>query len=543
MKKLNRKTGLGILLSVLCLAAAVLTCLLILDSCFGGREEVFADCNRDGKVNAIDSNLLCRYVGGARINISPTGSDINVDGLLNEADRSLLREYIAEAYLPGVRFDAICLNGVDISSYVIVLPKNSSDFESWTANIFSDTVESLSGKGLEIVTDEAEEKPYEILIGETSRAESAGIVATDGQYMVFSSGTKIVMKGNDYFVGGGAGYIISSLENSDAPWNGQVNVDISSETVSRMVEWEVPENVFYIIGDGMGLNHTLMTTDPDPLLEYANSTVSPPDESGCSVFWPATFDHVGDAVTLNIQQSTTDSAASATALSTGYKTLNGALGMIPADLDGDGVEDEFRSVQNVRELATLRGKATAVLSTDKITGATPNAFLIHHYTRKDRNIITEQQKALASSRLACNYLWCSYDSDDALDKFIDSVDTCDDNPGGFFIMFEEGMIDKYAEKMDYDNAIRTVKRLNKVAAYAATYAMCHRDTVIVITADHETGGLTYGEDGVWRWTSDGEHTARNVPVFAMGYGTEYFHMTTRDNTEISKFVSEAVKYK
>ena len=366
MKKVKRQTKLKITLALLCLAATVLSLLLILDSCNARMDaELFADCNKDGKVNAIDSILLGRYLGGARINIHQIASDINKDGILTEADHSLLREYIAEAYLPGKRFETIFLNSIPISDYSVVLPKESSDFEKWTAQIFSDTVKSLSGQGLKVVTDDMEPQNYEILIGETARAESQGVVATDGQYMAFSSGTKIVLKGNDYFIGAGVGYIISALENSDAPWNGDVHVDVPTETVSRIVEWEAPENVFYIIGDGMGLNHTIMATDPAPLVEYGNGRISPPEESGTGVFWPATFDHVGNAVTLNIQNSTTDSAAGATALSTGYKTLNGALGMIPADLDGDGVEDEFRSVQNVRELATLRGKATGVLSTDR----------------------------------------------------------------------------------------------------------------------------------------------------------------------------------
>ena len=214
--------------------------------------------------------------------------------------------------------------------------------------------------------------------------------------------------------------------------------------------------------------------------------------------------------------------------------------MIPADLDGDGEENEHRSVQNVREFASLRGKATAVVSSDKLTGATPNAFLVHHTSRKDRDIILEQQTALDMTRLACNYVWCSYDSNEVVDSFIEAVDVCDDNMGGFFIMTEEAMIDKFSEKMDYDNAIRAVKRLNTMTAYAVTYAMCHRDTVIIVTADHETGGLTYGEDEIWRWTSNGEHTSINVPVFAVGQGTEIFDERACQNTDIAKFIFDTI---
>jgi len=526
------------LITALCVTLCALSCL---SSCAKTESGIIGDCNNDGKVNAFDSNFLRRYVGGANLSISKINADINKDGLQNEADRALLCQFISGSYLPGDRFEKIYLNGIDISEYAIVIPENHNDFEKWTADILADTLNSMSGADILVVGDNEPEQEHEILVGRTARAASIGTDATAGQYLVYAVGSKIVMKGENYLIGAGAGDIITSLESSSEPWNGVASVDISTEIVSRTVQWESPENVFFFIGDGMGLCHTQMATDPDPVAEYANGVLAIPDEKTFETFWPSTFDHIGDSVTLNIQNSTTDSAASATALSTGYKTLNGALGMVPADLDGDGKEDEFRSVQNVREAATLRGKATAVLSTDKPTGATPNAFLTHHYTRKDRSILLEQQKALEKTRLACNYMWCSYDSNEILTQFIEAVDTCNDNPGGFFIMTEEAMIDKFGEKMDYDNVIRTVKRLNSMTAYAATYAMCHRDTLIVITADHETGGLILGDDGVWRWTSDGEHTAKNVPVFAMGYGTEYFNMTTRDNTEIAKFLFDAVE--
>lgn len=531
----------NIFIRITAAAIAAALCAICLFSCTKGDSAQVGDVNGDFKVNAIDSNLLARHVLGETVIIDLKNADINSDELRNDADLKVLRSMLSGEYLPGERFSAVFLNGVPVSDYVIVIGESATDFEVWTAEILKDTIEKLCGEELSVKTDGKKASEYEILIGNTSRPESSAVETEEGKYLCYARGTKIVLNGENYYVGAGAGYIISILESAESDWNTENHVTVSKEATQRSVEWVTPENVFYFIGDGMGLNHTVMAADPTAMVEYAGGNISALDEKAIPVFWPSTFDHIGDAVTLNIQNSTTDSAAGATALATGYKTYNGALGMIPADLDGDGEANEYRSVQNVREVATMMGKATAVLSTDKINGATPNAFLIHHYTRREKKIITEQQEALNASRLAPNYLWCSYDSDDIFDKFKEAVDECDDNLGGFFIMTEEGMIDKYSEKMDYDNAMRAVKRLNKMTAYAATYAMCHRDTVIVITADHETGALTRGEDGVWRWTSDGEHTALNVPVFAMGYGTEYFHVTTRDNTDVAKFIFEAVQ--
>ncbi|MBQ4067199.1 MAG: alkaline phosphatase [Clostridia bacterium] len=520
----------------------ILCCALAFGSCMLMESDKVGDCNGDGLVNAQDSNCLGRHITGESISISKEGADLNSDGLLNDADRALIREYLAEVYLPGKRFEKIYLNGTDIANFTIVIPEKADDFEKWTAEILRDELEELTTAEIDIKRENEGKYTFEIHVGDTVGSDGLSASVNEGEYIICTVGSKILLSGRDYLVGAGAGYIISALNRSSADWNGEEYLEIPTDPVSRKVEWEQADNVFYFIGDGMGLNHTRMTTDENAVVEYADGTVLPPDESGCEVFWPSTFENVGEAVTLNLQESTTDSAAAATTLATGYKTLNGALGMIPADLDGDGEESEFRSVQNVREMATMRGMATAVISTDKITGATPNAFLVHHTTRKDRSVILEQQAALEKSRLACNYLWCSYDSDDVFDELSKALDSCDDNPGGFFIMTEEAMIDKYGEKMDYDNVIRTVKRLNEMTAYAATYAMCHRNTAIVITADHETGGLICGEDGVWRWTSDGEHTSLNVPVFAMGSGTEVFKGAVCDNTDIAKFVIDIVEH-
>ena len=525
------------------ISALMLTVILSFSavSCIGRNTHTIGDCNNDKTVDGKDSQLLCRYLSGEYILISKGNADLNSDGVCNSGDTKAMRDYLAGVSMPGTRFSDIFLNNLNIGNYNIVIPENATSFEKWTAQILHDSIEELCGIDLETVKDSKQETPCEILIGATNRSNVPENILKDGEYVIFARTTKIILSGKDYYVAGGVGHILNILEKSNALWNTSINVDISYSAKSHSIEWNQPDKVFLFIGDGMGFNHTILATDRAPVVQHAESSIYAPDEKGTDVFWPSTFENKGEAITLNIQQSTTDSAAGATALSTGYKTLNGALGMIPADLDGDGVENEFRAVLNVREAAALNGLATAVISTDKLTGATPNAFLVHHTSRKDRNIILEQQTALTSTRLDYNYLWCSYDSDEAFDEFKKAIDACDDNKNGFFIMTEEAMIDKYAEKMDFDNVIRTVKRLNTMTAYAATYAMCHRDTAVIVTADHETGGLTKGTDGIWRWTSNGEHTGTNVPVFAMGAGTDIFYDCSVQNTVIAKFIFSAVE--
>ena len=67
--------------------------------------------------------------------------------------------------------------------------------------------------------------------------------------------------------------------------------------------------------------------------------------------------------------------------------------------------------------------------------------------------------------------------------------------------------------------------------------MCHPDIAVIVTADHETGGLTILEDGSYTWTSGGEHTGVPVPVYAIGAGTEMFHSTLVENTDIAKYIA------
>lgn len=522
-------------------ALALAFCLCVFSSCGFFVKDLMGDCNGDGIINGIDSQIYLRHIKDEDIKIIEKNADLNSDSRYNKQDHAVLLEYLSGKSRPGSRFSKIFINSVNIDNYTIVIPEKASDFEKWTAEFLADGIFELCDTRPKVVKDSEDEQFYEILIGETCRKESIDTETKENKFTVYSHFNKIVLKGDYFSVAGGVGYIFSLLEKSESQWNseGYINLPVKAEPME--VEWEEPDKIFLFIGDGMGENHVNLATDENAYVTHTNTAPHHMDESSIEVFWPGYFDNCGYAYTLNYQLSTTDSAAGATALSTGHKTLNGALGMVPADLDGDGEENEFRSVQNVREAAALAGMSTAVLSTDRITGATPNGFLVHHTSRKDKDLILEQQTALSLTHLACTYLWCSYDSDDAFSNLVDAVSECSENDNGFFIMTEEGMIDKYSEKMDFDNVVRTVKRLNKMMAYSATYAYCHWDTAVILTADHETGGLELDEDGVWNWTDNGEHTARNVPVYAIGKGTEIFNGTNCENIAIANFIFDAIE--
>ena len=113
-----------------------------------------------------------------------------------------------------------------------------------------------------------------------------------------------------------------------------------------------------------------------------------------------------------------------------------------------------------------------------------------------------------------------------------------DSSAPFFMMVEEGHIDKQAHSNNIDGVISTVNRFNDAILYVIQFVLCHPDTVLIVTADHETGGLVpynYSADG-YRFTS-GDHTPTNVPIYAIGAGVERFDGVAMQNTEIPHFLA------
>lgn len=425
------------------------------------------------------------------------------------------------------------LCGHGISEFSVVIPENADVCEKYAAELLRDEIKELCGVTVKIITDETEESPCEILLGNTKRAESNSVPElSPDEYAVYSVGTKTVLSGNLHMVAGGIPAVLSALQGTG---------EISSEAVKYKWQSADAESVILLIGDGMGENHIKMAEASEVSVVAYDGEVRTPEEKGGIAFAAKDFPNCGRAATLNYYGEITDSAASGTALATGYKTENGVLGMIPADLDGDGEAKELSSVQNVREAACLKGMKTAVLSTDRQTGATPNAFLVHHSDRYSYPVVLEQQTALSSTSVLPTYLMCSYDSDEFLWEMKKAIGECE-GENGFFIMAEEAMIDKYSSRLDYDNVIRTVKRLNDVVCISATYAVCHQETAVIVTADHETGGLTVGDAGEFYWTSHGEHTESPVGVYAMGGGTQTLCGDV-DNTDIGKYIFSVIEGK
>lgn len=401
-----------------------------------------------------------------------------------------------------------------ISEYQIVIPENATLTETYTAENLSEIIYDFYGVTVSIVKDNEKEQKNEILIGETNRKESKTNTSLDQmQYLLFQRGDKIVIKGNGIYVGAGCGRLANehlTLQDGELLITG-LSTKASAYTYAPSTQCD---NVIFMIGDGMGETHIAL------------------GESKCNFSFVAKqFPNKGMSITrsqsvINKDALYTDSAASGTAMATGFKTLNGYLG-----LDKDG-----NKLLNVRELAHSVGAKTAVLTTDKISGATPSAYLCHNLSREN----TTELQAEINALIAENKIdYCNGNVGYELineTKFALSEISRDNSK--FFIMIEEGWIDKQAHSNNLISTAYMVERFNDSIEYATQFALMHPNTALIVTADHETGKLAQSSvfsEG-FSFMSD-EHSNKNVPIFAIGPKTEIFNDKNVENVELAKFVA------
>lgn len=326
-----------------------------------------------------------------------------------------------------------------------------------------------------------------------------------------------------------------------------------------------PKNIILMIGDGMGTAQV-----------FAGITAN-----GGHLFLDS-FKHVGFSKTQSASDYVTDSAAGGTALSGGYRTFNGAI----------GVDPDTTARPTVLEISESRGKATGLVSTSAITHATPASFIAHqsvrsryeaiaadflktdidvfigggysHFAeRKDgRDLTVElQQKGytllrniddiaqIESGKLAGLtapiHNGRTQDRGDMLPRATETaINILSKDRDGFFLMVEGSQIDWGGHQNNTRYIVEEILDFDKAVGKALAFAAKNRETLIVVTADHETGGMTITggdiETGMVRASfSNGHHTAVMVPVFAFGPGANNF-TGIMENDEIGKKLKELV---
>ena len=294
---------------------------------------------------------------------------------------------------------------------------------------------------------------------------------------------------------------------------------------------EPVKNVIFIIGDGMGLNQMCKLDSPNHF-ERAN--------------------YIGLSKTYSASHKVTDSAAGGTALACGVKTNNGMLGM-----NADSV-----AVNSVLTILGEQGLSTGIVASCRINHATPASFYAHQINRgMDAEILEDlyangpevfvaggnkllsieklekagykyvesigELQAQENGKVAC--VLATEDMPNALERgneitlgTAEAIRLLEKNEKGFFLMIEGSQIDWAGHGNNADYMLAEMQDINKVIGLCMDYADANPGTLVIITADHETGGTTIvGENKDYKYTT-GDHTGAMVPVYSYGTGAENF---------------------
>ena len=412
------------------------------------------------------------------------------------------------------------LNGTSIDKYTIVYNPDSLDYNLRAAEYIQSRIEALGYAKLEIKKTSEGSFEHEIVVGETDRAISAALNAERKglEFSMLSDGNHVALEGDYFIIAAAAYYFVKTFVE-----DGAGDAVVPTEMLVREPVVEEANNFILLIGDGMGEAQTKLFEAYDVPTEGDTAY-----SDGEDFFYGYLFPYLGTSRTDSLD-GTTDSAAGGTALASGYKTHNEYIGR-----DGNGAD-----VVTLTELACSIGKAAAVMSTEKNTGATPASFSAH---ANDRDESSEILKSLTANSQKHGFIVdCGYDYYTAnqlkiVEKHIaDTLSKVDADEDGFFLMYEEAYIDKHCHNNDADTTFEAIMRFNQAIGRFMEYAFYNPDTMVIITADHETGGLAIN-DGVCTYSSE-DHTSTDVKIFAYGVGAEVFNGVTVENTQIAKTIA------
>ena len=413
------------------------------------------------------------------------------------------------------------LNGRSLSAYTIVYSSTDPDYTLRAAKYLRDEIEACTGLTLDVKSDQTTAFAHEIVVGETNRrisrdldAETAGLA-----FSMMANDDHVALEGDCFLIAAAAYYFVESYVKAE-PFSSDVPRE---ETVCTPIVREA-KNFVLLIGDGMGFNQTR-------LFDVYSAAELKRYSDGERAFYGYLFPYQGSSRTSSLS-GVTDSAAGATALATGHKTINGYVG-----------KDANKSdVTSLTEMANALGMATAVLSTEVLTGATPAAFSAHTKSRDNIDEILADQQEMRTqygTHILGEYgeIYSKLHIVDRAERDLWSVlSDLSEDEDGFFMMYEEAYIDKHSHSNEPEYTFLAMLRFNQIIGCIMEYAFYHPETFVLITADHETGGLTKASDGGYYYTTGG-HTGADVPIFAYGVGAEVFDGVTVENIQIPKTIA------
>ncbi len=407
------------------------------------------------------------------------------------------------------------INGTSVDKFAIVYPEDGPSYNKTAAEYIRNAIHKATGAELDLITDGEKARKHEILVGETARPLSEKLNAdTDGlEFAILADGKSVALEGEQFVIAAAAYYFAKTYITGE----GFTALVPQTVTVSEPIT-EAPKNFIFLIGDGMGVYQT-------KLFGHAKESASYPGE-GESGFYGYMLPYQGEARTDSLSEGATDSAAAGTALATGYKTYNGYIGL----------DKDMNEVMSLTELAASLGKATAVMSTEKLTGATPAAFSAHADSRNNSLDIEASQAKLTGTILdSVSNIYKNEAIDQRINSTLDKLAADED---GFFIMYEEAHIDKNCHDNNMTFTFKSVLRFNHAIGKFMEFAFYNPDTFVIITADHETGDLRPDTEGGKPEYHSTAHSQANVLTFAYGMGAEVFNGVTVENVQIPKTIAK-----
>ena len=321
------------------------------------------------------------------------------------------------------------------------------------------------------------------------------------------------------------------------------------------------KNIILVIGDGVGPNQITLSRIAIGGLDFRLFIDQMP--------------YHGTSLTHSYDNAYTDSAAAATAWSTGFKTKTRYLSLDP----------DKKILETIVELLSKKGYASGVVATSSVTHATPAALYAHIDNRYEYKKIANQlinssiHIALGGGRKLFDLnkindthhvltskesLQLNFDYSKKLIGLFDDdgIERSNEKPtqrqmtnfalkhlnkqcNGFFLMTEGSQIDWAGHDNDANKMIEEFRDFDLTIKDLIKFVNKNNDTLLIITSDHETGGLQIlkqdNDNVIIQWGT-GRHTSTPVGVHAYGPGAELFQ-GLMDNTDIHYKMLEAIDYK
>jgi len=353
-----------------------------------------------------------------------------------------------------------------------------------------------------------------------------------------------------------------------AGWSGCVAPNLMEEPTVVMAD--TPKNIVLMIGDGMGLSQISAAL-------YSNN----------NRLYLEQFPVIGFHKSYSSNNLVTDSAAGATAFSCGVKTYNNAIGMTA----------DTTSCQTILEEAEARHLATGLISTSSIVHATPASFIAHQSYREryeaialdfmntevdlligggkkffdrrkmdDRDLISEMRRkgywvydysqddiSQVRARSDANLVYFTADNHPLTVStgrtYLPYAGTLavnflkQKNETGFFLMIEGSQIDWMGHANEGKLLISELLDFDQTIGAVLDFAKKDGNTLVIVTGDHESGGMAINEDSKMnavkpKFTTNG-HTGALIPVYAFGPKAELFS-GIYENTAIYHKMREAL---